>query len=110
MVVSENGLLASLTAPNRPAEALRHLPAGSTGVKGSTLNQDTVDLTTSGREVNAALKDARSLPDVREDRVTQLRRQLERGTYRVNGHGIAANMIGEALENNQVIKHIDSKA
>lgn len=110
MVVSENGLLPSLTAPNRLAETLQQLPAGSTGVKGNILHKDTVDLTKSGRDVNAALKDAHSLPDVREDRVTQLRRQLEEGTYRVNGPIIAVNMIDEALENNQVIKHIDSMA
>ena len=110
MVVSKNGPLPSLTAQNRLAETLQPLPAGSTGVKGKIVHNDTVNLTKRGRDVEAALKDAHLLFDVREDRVTQLRRQLEAGTYRVNGHSIAVNMIDEALENNQEIKHIDETA
>ena len=40
----------------------------------------------------------------------QLKRQLEEGTYLVKGHQIAVNMINETLENNNVLKHIDTKA
>ena len=70
---------------------------------------DTVSLTERGREFNAAIDQARSLPDVRLERVQLLRQQLEKGTYRVEADRIAVSMIDETVENNSALKHIDTK-
>ena len=76
-------------------------PAGGRG--------DMVSLTERGREFNLAIDQARSLPDVRLERVQLLRQQLEKGTYRVEADRIAVNMIDETVENNSALKHIDTK-
>ena len=110
MEIPEKGPLQSLPARNKLAETLQQPSAGPTVAQEKTAGKDTVNLTESGREFNAAVQHAHLLPDIREDRVMQLKRQLEEGTYRVKGHRIAVNMIDEALENNQIMKHIDSKA
>ena len=83
----------------RPTEPIeRHGPAG----------KDTVSLTARGREFKAAVEQAQTLPDIRLDRVEQLKRQLAAGTYRIEGDRIAVGMIDETLENNTVLKHIDT--
>ena len=109
MEIPEKGPLQSLPARNRSAEALSQSPAEPTGAQEKAAEKDTVSLTESGRGFKAAVQHVHLLPDVREDRVMQLKRQLEEGTYRVKGHRIAVNMIDETLENNNVLNHIDTK-
>ena len=57
-----------------------------------------------------AVEHAYLLPEIREDRVMRLKRQLEEGSYRVKGNRIAVNMINETMENNHVLKHLDTNA
>lgn len=95
---------------NRPADAKSQRSVGSPGAQSKTLPTDTVSLTTRGREFKAAGQHAQLLTETREDRILRLKRQLEDGTYRVQGRRIAVNMINETLENNHVLKHIDTQA
>ena len=76
----------------------------------ATGGEDTVRLTESGRELKTAAQYARLVPDIREDRVMRLKRQLEEGSYRVRNDRIAGNMIDETLENNTILKQIDTRA
>ena len=85
-----------------PADAPKG-PADSSG-------KDSVRLTDAGREFNRAVDQVQTLPDVRLERVMQLKQQLAQGTYRVEGRRIAVNMIDESMENNSVLKHINTKA
>ena len=110
MEIPEKGLLHSLPAPNRLIEVLSPPPDKTTGMQGKAAEKDTVRLTERGRAFKAAAEHVHLLPEIREDRVMALKRQLEEGTYRVKGHHVAESMINEALENNNVLKHIDTKA
>ena len=111
MEIPEKGPLPSPPSPNRSAEELPHPTAQPTAdVRRKTSGRDIVSLTERGREFKAAAELVHLLPEIREDRVMQLKRQLEEGTYLVKGHQIAVNMINETLENNNVLKHIDTKA
>jgi flagellar biosynthesis anti-sigma factor FlgM len=110
MEIPEKGPLESLPVPNRSAEVVPHPPAEPSGTHGGTAKNDTVNLTASGREFKAAAEHAQWLPEIREERIMQLKRQLEEGTYRVKGHQIAVNMINETQENNHVLKYIDTQA
>ena len=76
----------------------------------TTGDTDTVSLTEKGRELKTAAQHARLVPDIREDRVMRLKRQLEEGSYRVMGDRIAGNMIDESMENNTILKHIETRA
>ena len=110
MEIPEKGPLPSRLVANRSAEAVPQPPAEPSGARGKTGQNDTVNLTASGREFKAAAEQAQLLPEIREDRIMQLKRKLEEGTYRVNGDQIAVNMINETQENNHVLKHIDTQA
>lgn len=108
MEIPAKSPLQSLFAANRSAEALPHPPVEPGGTPPRTATKDTLSLTERGREFKTAAQRALRLPEIREDRVRQLKRQLEAGTYDVKGQRIAASMINESLENNHVLKHIDT--
>ena len=110
MEIPERGPLQFLPAQNRLIEDVSRPPTETTAVQRKSAEKDTVSLTERGRAFKAALEFAHLLPEIREDRVMQLKRKLEEGTYRVIGDRIAAKMINETLENNQVLEHIDTQA
>ena len=110
MEIPEKGPLHSLPAQRRPIEEVTRPPTETTVAQRKANEKDTVSLTERGRAFKATLEFAHLLPEIREDRVMQLKRKLEEGTYRVIGDRIAAKMINETLENNQVLEHIDTQA
>ncbi len=65
-----------------------------TGVKA-----DTVVISDAAKRVQEARRQLDDIPDVREDKVSQLRSQIQNGTYEINADKIAAKMIKEALLN-----------
>lgn len=113
MEIPEKGPLPSLPGPKRSAEERPQPPVEPTVdpnvAQRKTAARDTVSLTERGCEFKTAVHYAQSLPEIREDRVMQLKRQLEEGSYHVKGHRVAVNMINETRENNNVLKHIDTK-
>ena len=109
MQIPEKGPLQALPVQNRSAEEVPQPPAEPTDAQNKPTEKDTVSLTERGREFKTAAEHAHLLPDVREERIMQLKRKLEEGTYRIKGHRIAVNMINETLENNHVLKHIDTQ-
>ena len=109
MEISENGPFhphpaeeISVDAPKQPA------PVEADGAGVSDGGADAVRLTEKGLAFSEAVGKARSLAETREDRVMELKRQLAQGSYRVMGDRIAVNMIDESLENDSVLKHIDT--
>jgi flagellar biosynthesis anti-sigma factor FlgM len=108
MEIPEKGSLRMLPVQNKSTEALSSLTAKPSERRPITAPADSVRLTTKGNEFAAAVKGVQGLPDIREDRVMRLKRQLEEGTYRIEGGRIAANMLNESIENNSVLEHIDN--
>jgi negative regulator of flagellin synthesis FlgM len=109
MEIPEKIPLQAMPAPTRPVEAPPRMPTETNGARGQTAAKDTLCLTERGREFNVAVQHARVVPEIREDRVMQLKRRLEEGTYRIVGDRIAANLMDETLENNRILKHIDTR-
>ncbi len=60
---------------------------------------DTVVLSDSAKRVQEAQKELASIPDVREDKVAQLKEQIENNTYDMDEEKIAGKMISDALMN-----------
>ena len=65
---------------------------------------DAVHLTNHGRSLKGAIERSRQIPDVREDRISALRQQIERGTYRIQNDRIASNLMDENIENNKAME------
>ena len=59
--------------------------------------EEKVSISSISRDVKLAKKAIEELPDVREERVRELKDQIEQGTYNVSGEKIAEKMSGEFL-------------
>ena len=69
-------------------------PSGAPGV-------DRVSLSPQARELLKAQQSLASLPDVREDKVAEIRTRLEAGDYRIDSEAIAEKMIREGLSGDE---------
>ena len=63
---------------------------------------DTVVLSDTAKKVQEAQKQLESIPDVREDKVAQIKEQIENNTYEMDEEKIAGKMITDALLNDLV--------
>ena len=62
-----------------------------------TTKRDTVELSDTARRIQEASKDLGSIPEVREDRVAELKNQIEKGAYHPDPEKVAGAMIIDAL-------------
>jgi negative regulator of flagellin synthesis FlgM len=60
---------------------------------------DTVVISDAAKRIQEARMQLDEIPDVREDKVDQLRNQIENGTYKIDADRIAGKMITEGLIN-----------
>ncbi len=56
-----------------------------------------VSLSSAAKDIQRAEKAIKELPDVREEKVQELKSQIEAGQYNVNGEKIAEKMVSESL-------------
>ena len=63
---------------------------------------DTVVLSDTAKKVQEAQKQIETIPDVREDKVAQLKEQVENGTYEMDEEKIAGKIIKDALLNDLI--------
>jgi negative regulator of flagellin synthesis FlgM len=60
---------------------------------------DTVVISDAAKRVHEARRQLDDIPDVREEKVAQLRSQIQNGTYKIDADKIAGKMIKEGLFN-----------
>jgi negative regulator of flagellin synthesis FlgM len=65
----------------------------------TAVKADTVVLSDAAKRVQEARRQLDNIPDVREEKVSQLRSQIQNGTYEINADKIAGKMIKEGLLN-----------
>jgi negative regulator of flagellin synthesis FlgM len=58
---------------------------------------DKVELSQTVREVNKAREELASIPDIRAEKVDEIKKQIDDGTYKIDGNKIAFNMIRQSL-------------
>jgi negative regulator of flagellin synthesis FlgM len=64
---------------------------------GEQSDSDRLELSAQSREISHLNELIRSTPDIREEKVEQIRRELESGTYNVKAEKIAEKIIGGNL-------------
>ena len=65
----------------------------------TAVKADTVVISDAAKRVQEARSQLDDIPDVREEKVSQLRNQIQNGTYEINAEKIADKMIKEGLLN-----------
>ncbi|MEJ2038410.1 MAG: flagellar biosynthesis anti-sigma factor FlgM [Desulfosarcinaceae bacterium] len=81
---------------------------GSAGQAGRA--NDTVQLSNRAREVQQAASALKAMPDVRQDKVQQVKMDIDKGTYQVSGQKTAQGMLQESLENDFILRKINIRA
>jgi negative regulator of flagellin synthesis FlgM len=59
--------------------------------------EEKVDLSTKAKEIQQAKVELAKLPDVREEKVQEIKSQVDKGTYNVSGEKIADKMVKESI-------------
>jgi negative regulator of flagellin synthesis FlgM len=59
--------------------------------------EEKVDLSTLAKDIQQAKNALSSVPDVREQKVAEIKSQVEKGAYKVSGEKIAGKMVGESI-------------
>lgn len=77
-------------AAQNQAEAARPQQAG-----------DRVSLSPRARELLAARRALEVIPEVRADKIAEIKARIEKGSYRIDGRAIADKMIRDAFENDR---------
>lgn len=85
------------SARNNARSATTAAAAKSAGEAGG----DKVAISQQAMEVRRAADIAAGLPEVRQEKVAEIRQQISQGTYSVNGEKVAMNMIKESLINTE---------
>ena len=65
----------------------------------TAVKTDTVVISDAAKRVQEARRQLDDIPDVREEKVAQLRSQIQNGTYEIDADKIAGKMIKEGLFN-----------
>lgn len=59
--------------------------------------EEKVDLSTQAKDIQLAKNALSQLPDVREQKVQEIKSQVDSGKYNVSGEKIAGKMVGESI-------------
>jgi negative regulator of flagellin synthesis FlgM len=108
-VNGENPSIISTLYQNRISDAQSRTNRKS-GHSVTGVADDKVQLSDRARQVKDAADALAKLPDVREEKVEQVKMEVEAGTYRVVGQKVAMDMLKETFENNMVLSQIDMYA
>lgn len=71
---------------------------------------DKVELSEQAKQVQQATQSVNNDTEVREDKVRQIKMDVEKGTYKVSGAQVATDMLHETIENNVILQKISTKA
>lgn len=71
---------------------------------------DRVQLSSRAKEMQQAVNGMTQTEGMRDEKVRQVKMDIDLGTYKVNSGQVAMDMLKEAFENNRVLKRIDTRA
>lgn len=64
----------------------------------SVVESDEVSISEKGKDVSEMTSTLKEMPDVRADKVAELKERIANGTYNISGKDIASKIINTALE------------
>ena len=73
--------------------------ASNATIEKSSIKSDIVEISDTAKQIQEAKKQLDNISDVREDKVAQLKSEIENGTYEIDAEKIADKMIKEGLIN-----------
>jgi len=62
-----------------------------------TITEEKVNLSTVAKDIQQAKNVLDQTPDIREEKIQEIKKQIENGEYNVSGEKIAEKMVGESI-------------
>ncbi len=93
--ISQKNLLQNVTQAHSPPLAEKPQKPGE--VEGKTSSGDRVEFSARSKEMQKIYEILQASPDVRSEKVADLKRRIEEGRYRVDSEGVAEKIIRESL-------------
>lgn len=97
MMVSRAQVDQALRAYLQGAHGIRLAPTGRQGNEPQPAAEDTVTISRDAQRIARYVAQARQLPDVRPERVAQLKAALAAGRYQVSAEAVATKMLERLL-------------
>jgi negative regulator of flagellin synthesis FlgM len=99
MKIAGDHRLANLDAYIKNARDREKTHSFSGTGSGDSISKDEVVLSPEAKQIQKAKELIDSLPDIREEKVAEIRARIEAGEYQIDGEKIASKMIEESLLN-----------
>ena len=99
MKITGGNHLTNIDAYLKNIKDKKKIDASSDRASGEVISKDEVVLSPQAKEIQKAKELLDSIPDIRKEKVAEIKVQIEDGTYEVNGDQIALKMIEESLTN-----------
>jgi negative regulator of flagellin synthesis FlgM len=97
--IIDNNQLAGINVYASQSSRLRKSESTSCSQSVSSSCQDRVLLSPAAKEIQMAKSQLQDIPDVRVDKVSELKYLIEQGAYSVSSEKIAQRLMGESLLN-----------
>jgi len=95
-IVGDSGL-ANVDAYVRNVRDRKRVDSSSSERSGNIASKDEVVLSNEAKRIQQAKEGIDSLPDIRKEKVDDIRARIERGDYQVDAEKIASKIIEESL-------------
>ncbi|MDY6949943.1 MAG: flagellar biosynthesis anti-sigma factor FlgM [Thermodesulfobacteriota bacterium] len=99
MKITENNPSVNLDPYLKNIKARKTADASAKGTPKEASREDEVVLSPQARKIQEAKKLLSAVSDIREEKVAQLRQEIENGTYQVDHKDLAAKIVRESLLN-----------
>lgn len=99
MKITESSTFVNLDAYARQIDGTKKGNGSSNKVTEGQLKDDEVVFSPIATKINEAKMNLDSLPDIREQKIAQLKIQIQEGSYQMDEKNIASRMIKESLLN-----------
>ena len=99
MKITDKNPYINFEASTRNIKEKEKLDASDKQTSKDSIKEDKVFLSPQAKKIQEAKKIMSSIPEIREEKIAQIKAQIENGTYHVEGKKIAAKMLKESLLN-----------
>lgn len=99
MKIIEDRSFINIDAYTRHVDKSKKIDASNKNQTKGVLKEDKVELSSTANKIKEAKEIIDSIPDIRDQKISQIKTQIENGTYQFKEEKMASNMLQESLIN-----------
>jgi len=99
MKIIEDRSFINIDAYTRHVDKSEKLDTSNKSKTEGILKEDKVELSSAANKIKEAIEIIDTIPDIRDQKISQIKMQIENGTYQFKEEKMASNMLQESLIN-----------